>query len=48
VLGVTLFQCGDTAGWASFDTEPVNGWIAARLRDAGPRPEPEPTDPHAD
>lgn len=38
LLGATLFQCGDTQGWPSFDTEPVNGWIAQRLREAGPRP----------
>jgi hypothetical protein len=48
VLGVTLFQCGDTAGWPSFDTEPVNEWIATRLREAGPRPEPEQAAPHGD
>lgn len=41
LLGATLFQCGDTGGWPSFDTEPVNPWIAGRLLQAGPRPSPE-------
>jgi hypothetical protein len=32
VLGATLFQSGDARGWPSFDTEPVNGWLARHLR----------------
>lgn len=32
VVGITLFQCGDTRGWPSFDTEPINGWLARHLR----------------
>ena len=31
VLGVTLFQCGDTQGWPSFDTEPISAWLAGHL-----------------
>ena len=32
VLGATLFQCGDTAGWPSFEVEPITGWLADHLR----------------
>jgi len=32
VLGATLFQCGDVRGWPSFETEPINGWLAGYLR----------------
>ncbi len=31
VLGATLFQSGDTAGWNSFDIEPIAGWLASHL-----------------
>ena len=34
ILGVTLFQSGDAAGWPSFEIEPVAGWIAQHLRSA--------------
>ncbi|MFQ5810387.1 MAG: hypothetical protein ACE5JM_12265 [Armatimonadota bacterium] len=32
VLGATLFQSGDARGWPSFDTEPINAWLAQYLR----------------
>ncbi len=32
ILGVTLFQSGDSAGWPSFDVEPIADWLAAYLR----------------
>jgi len=32
VLGATLFQCGDPTGWRSFETEPINPWLAGHLR----------------
>lgn len=31
VLGVTLFQSGNTTDWASFDIEPIAGWLADHL-----------------
>jgi hypothetical protein len=31
VLGVTLFQIGDTGSWGRFNVESLAGWIAARL-----------------
>lgn len=31
VIGVTLFQIGDQAGWWSFDLEPVSNWLANYL-----------------
>lgn len=34
VIGVTLFQIGDSKGWWSFDLEPVAGWLARHLRRA--------------
>lgn len=27
----TLFQSGDATGWPSFDTEPINDWLAGYL-----------------
>jgi len=33
VVGVTLFQLGDSAGWRSFDLEPVATWLAKHLRE---------------
>jgi hypothetical protein len=38
VLGATLFQSGDRRGWPSFDTEPINGWLAEHLGAARPGP----------
>ena len=31
VIGCALFQCGDSKGWPSFETEPVNPWIAKHV-----------------
>lgn len=31
VLGVTLFESGDSRGWPSFDIEPVADWLALHL-----------------
>lgn len=39
ILGVTLFQSGDPAGWGSFEIEPIAGWLTNYLlanRPAGP------------
>jgi len=32
VIGVTLFQSGDANLWPSFDTEPINPWLADYIR----------------
>ncbi|HOX57725.1 MAG TPA: malectin domain-containing carbohydrate-binding protein [Candidatus Paceibacterota bacterium] len=40
VLGCTLFQNGDPAGWSSFDLEPIAGWFGNYL--AGPSTWPSP------
>lgn len=32
VLGATLFQSGNAEGWSSFDTEPINAWLAEWLK----------------
>lgn len=32
VVGVTLFQSGAPWGWFSFETEPINPWLAGYLR----------------
>ena len=32
ILGATLFQSGDTAGWPSFDVDPVADWLARHIR----------------
>ncbi|MCS6776773.1 MAG: Ig-like domain-containing protein [Chloroherpetonaceae bacterium] len=31
VVGITLFQSGDTGGWPSFEIEPIAGWMADYL-----------------
>lgn len=36
VVAATLFQSGDTTGWPSFDTEPINRWLAGHLRRSRP------------
>ena len=43
VRGATLFQCGDTTGWPSFETEPINAWLADYL--VSQRPQVLPTTP---
>ncbi|HVM48685.1 MAG TPA: malectin domain-containing carbohydrate-binding protein [Candidatus Acidoferrum sp.] len=40
VLGCTLFENGDPAGWSSFDLEPIAGWMSNYL--AGPATWPAP------
>ena len=32
VLGCTLFEIGNPAGWSSFDLEPIAGWLGNYLR----------------
>lgn len=41
VIAATLFQSGDTSGWPSFDTEPINGWLAEHLRVSSAAPAPD-------
>ena len=31
ILGVTLFEIGDSQGWPNFDLEPVAGWLSDYL-----------------
>jgi hypothetical protein len=40
VIGSTLFQSGDPAGWPSFEIEPVALWLAGHIAGArgGPTP----------
>lgn len=36
VVGCTLFQSGDLAGWFSFDTEEINPWLAQHILSSVP------------
>jgi len=37
VIGATLFQCGDTRGWPSFEIEPIANWLASYLESLRPK-----------